>query len=79
MGVHATLAQTAALRRVCVEDYTLAAGDLKRCMEATGQDPPRKLPAAERGGRYNASSAAYSGLVFEGQLECPHALVGKAA
>ena len=38
----------AILRRVYYEAYTLAAADMKRKVERTEDDAPRKLPAAER-------------------------------
>ena len=50
-GANATATQTAALRRVHFEAFTFSAADLKQRLEQTDQDPPRKLPAAERSSR----------------------------
>ena len=69
--------QTSALRRVYFEAFTLSAADLKKRLEQTDQDPPRKLPAAERNSRYETVKAKYPGLTLTGQLECAHSLVDR--
>ena len=68
-----------ALRRVFFEAYTAVAADLKRRLEKTDEEPPRRLPLAERSARVKALQDRLQGLELTGELECSHALVDKAA
>lgn len=69
--------QAALVRRVFFEAYTMAAADLKKRIEKTDEDPPRRLPVAERSARHEKIAARLVGLHIEGELEPSHALVDK--
>ena len=74
-----THASAATLRRLFFESYTLAAADLKSRIERTGEDPPRKLPTAERAARFEKLKRSLAGICLEGELEPAHGLVDTAA
>eukprot|EP00974_Lingulodinium_polyedra_P099687 9656356-Lingulodinium_polyedra.AAC.1 len=55
----------------------MATAELKSRIEKTGEDPPKKMPAAERAARHSKLAARLTGLTLEGELECSHALVDR--
>ena len=70
-------ADAALVRRLFFEAYTMAAADLKKRIEKTDEDPPRRLPVAERSARFDKLAARLTGLKIQGELEPSHALVDK--
>ncbi|CAE8741817.1 unnamed protein product, partial [Polarella glacialis] len=66
------------VRRLFFEAFTLAAADLRRKVDSTDADAPRKLAAPERASRYAGQVAKLIGLVLEDELECSHALIDLA-
>ena len=66
---------TAKLRRLVYESYTLMAGELRSKADRSGEDQPRKLPLAERAARHKKLVARLSGLPMEGAWEPSHHLV----
>ena len=71
--------KSSALRRLYIEAYTMAAADLRSRIERTSDDPPRRLPTAERAARFEAMRAKVPGLTLEGELEPSYLLTDKAA
>ena len=53
-----------ALRRLFFEAFMLASADLKRRVEATTDDAPRKMPAAERRERFQRVEARLTGTSY---------------
>ena len=71
-------ADRSALRRLFFEAYTLAAADLKRRVEATSEDAPRRVPTAEREERRSRVQARLTGLELKGELDCSNRLIDLA-
>ena len=69
--------KAAALRRLFVEAYTLAAADLRSKVERTADDPPKRLPVAERAARFEKLRRRLVGVSLEGDLEPSHHLVDR--
>ena len=67
--------QAPSIRRLFYESYTMAVADLKRKVEANGDEMPRRLPTAERAARLVNQQARLLGLVLEEDLECSNALI----
>jgi hypothetical protein len=65
------------IRRLFYESYTMAVADLKRKVEANGDELPRRLPTAERAARLVNQQTRLLGLVLEEDLECSNALIDK--
>ena len=57
------------LRRLFFEAYTLVAADLRRRVEATEDDAPRRMPTSEREARRSRLAARLAGLSLEGELD----------
>ena len=70
-------ANAALVRRLFFEAYSMAAADLKKRIEKTDEDPPRRLPVAERSARHDKIAARLTGIKIQGELEPSHALVDK--
>ena len=68
------------LRRLYFEAHTLAAADMRRRVEATGDDPPQKLPNVERERRREMVQDQLKGLEteFEGLLDPSNDLIDRA-
>jgi hypothetical protein len=64
-----------ALRRLFFESYTLAAADLKRKVEVTTDDAPRKIPAAERQERRERVANRLVGVTLRGELDVSNRLL----
>jgi hypothetical protein len=69
--------QAPSIRRLFYESYTMAVADLKRKVEANGDELPRRLPTAERAARLVNQQTRLLGLVLEEDLECSNALIDK--
>ena len=67
-----------ALRRLFFESYTLAAADLKRKVEVTTDDAPRKVPAAERQERRDRVAIRLIGISLRGELDISNRLLDLA-
>lgn len=67
-----------ALRRLFFESYTLAAADLKRKVEVTTDDAPRKVPAAERQERRDRVDSRLVGIELQGELDVSNRLLDLA-
>jgi hypothetical protein len=67
--------QAAALRRLFFESYTMNVAEMRRKLERTDEDPPRRLPLAEKAARLAKVQARLQGLKIEGQLEPSHRLI----
>ena len=67
------------LRRLAFESYTMNAADLKRRVESSEGDAPKKLPALEIAHRLDEVRAVIAPLIVENQLEPSHALVNAVA
>eukprot|EP00973_Karenia_brevis_P029720 4100523-Karenia_brevis.AAC.1 len=65
------------LRRAYYEAFTLAAADLRRKVERTDDDPPKRMPAPERASRISILEKKYPAMKLRGQLECSNQLVDK--
>ena len=65
----------AALRRLYFEAFTMVAADMKRRLERTDDDAPRKLPQPERAARRESLQRRLTGISLTGELEPSHALV----
>ena len=74
----ATEGETAILRRLFFESFTLVQADLKLKIERSDDAPARKLAVPERAARYKAQQARLSGLSLRGELECADSLIDKA-
>ena len=66
------------LKRLYFEAYTAVAADLRRKLERTEGDAPRKMPMPERQGRYERQQAKLTGPTLTGELEPSRSLVDKA-
>jgi hypothetical protein len=55
----------------------MAIADLKRKVEANGDEVPRRLPTAERAARLTNQQNRLLGLVLEDDLECSNALIDR--
>ena len=53
---------TPVLRQFNFDSYTLAAAELQRRVERTGEEPPRELPRVERERRRDACQARLTGV-----------------
>lgn len=67
------------VRRLFCESYTFAAGELRSRLDRGSDDPPRKMPAAERALRLEALKNRLPGLDFEGETEPSIHLIELAA
>ena len=67
-----------ALRRLFFESYTLAAADLKRKVEVTTDDAPRKVPAAERQERRDRVAIRLVGISLRGEMDISNRLLDLA-
>jgi hypothetical protein len=67
-----------ALRRLFFEAYTMAAADLKRRIETTGDEGPRRVPAVERYERRERVAARLLGLSLDGELDVSNRLLDQA-
>ena len=64
------------LRRLWFEAFVMSAADLKRRSEATADDGPRKMPAAERRERFlRVENRLAPGVVMRDDLEVSHRLI----
>lgn len=70
---------TAALRRLFYESYTLAAGELRSKLERGSDDPPRRLPPAERSSRFELLKQRLPGFDFDVDIEPSIHLIELAA
>ena len=71
--------RAAALRRLHFEAYTVTAADLRRRVERTDADPPRRLPNAEKEERRKlVADRLGPGLRLEGQLDPSYGLIDLA-
>eukprot|EP00973_Karenia_brevis_P048074 6671442-Karenia_brevis.AAC.1 len=64
--------QKSVLRRAYYEAFTMEAADLRRKVDRSDDDPPRKMPAPERAARLDKLQATYPTLQLQGQLECSY-------
>jgi hypothetical protein len=69
--------QAPSIRRLFYESYTMAVAELKRKVEANGEELPRRLPTAERAALLVNQQTRLLGLVLEDDLECSNALIDK--
>eukprot|EP00972_Heterocapsa_arctica_P030160 4442944-Heterocapsa_arctica.AAC.1 len=56
----------------------MAAADLKRRIETTGDEGPRKVPAVERYERRERVAARLQGLTLDGELDVSNRLLDRA-
>ena len=66
------------LRRLVFECHTLVAADMNHRVTATSDDPPKKMPLAERAARMKSLKERMVGLNLEGELEVSYDLVDRA-
>ena len=71
--------ESALLRRLLFESYTLTATELKRKADNTESDAPKKLPIQEIAARFTAIEKKLQPLKIESVLEPSHALVNALA
>jgi hypothetical protein len=69
--------QAPSIRRLFYESYTMAVADLKRKVEANGDELPRRLPTAERAARLVNQQTRLLVPVLEEDLESSNALIDK--
>jgi hypothetical protein len=67
--------RSALLRRLFFESYTMTAADLKRKVERTEDDAPRKLPPVEVAARLLKVQSDLAGLSIDGDMEPSHSLL----
>ena len=75
LGADPSAGQLACYRRLFFEAHTLSVADLRDKVTRTDESAPRKLPAPERGARYESQKARLSNLDLTGELEVSHALL----
>ena len=66
------------VRRLFYEAYALAAADLKRRVEGTSQDGPRKVMPAEREERRAATAARLGGIRLTDELDISNMILDRA-
>jgi hypothetical protein len=69
--------QAPSIRRLFCESCTMAVADLKRKVEANGDELPRRLPTAERAARLVSQQTRLLVPVLEEDLESSNALIDK--
>ena len=74
-----TSPESPVLRQLYSESFTLAAAELKRKVERTGDEAPRELPRVERERRRDACEARLTGVRLEGTLDPGHSLIDATA
>ena len=75
----AAMAESALLRRLLFESYTLTATELKRKADNTEADGPKKLPVQEIASRFSALEKKLAPLRIESVLEPSHGLINSLA
>jgi len=75
----ATEAESALLRRLLFESYTLTATELKRKADNSESDGPKKLPVQEIAFRFSALEKKLAPLKIESVLEPSHSLINSLA
>ena len=63
------------VRRLFFEAFTLSAAEMKRRVERSDEDMPRKVPNIEREARKEALEKRLVGLQLDGELECSDSLI----
>ena len=74
----ATHAVRPELRRLFFEAFTLTSADSRRRGESTSDDPPRKVPTAEREERRTRVASRLTGLSLRDELDCSNRLIDLA-
>ena len=70
--------RAAALRRLWFESYTITVGEMRRRMERTDEDPPRKLPQVEKETRKDMLRKRLgTAVILEGELEPANSLIDR--
>ena len=77
-GVQAR-ARMPAFRRLIFECHTYVAADMQARTTRTDDDPPRKMPQAERVQRWTALKGRLTGLTLANELEPSHELIDKVS
>ena len=75
LGSDPSTGQLSCYRRLFFEAHTLSVADLRDKVTRTDESAPRKLPAPERGARYESQKQRLSNLDLTGELEVSHALL----
>ena len=70
--------RTPALRRLLYESWTLVTSDLRRRVEQTPEDRPRRLPLQERHARMERLRKKLTGVRIQDDLEPSNALIDEA-
>ena len=68
-----------AFRRLIFECHTYVAADMQARTTRTDDDPPRKMPQAERVQRWTALKGRLTGLTLANELEPSHELIDKVS
>ena len=75
----ATHPKQAQVRRLFFESFTIAAADLRRRVSRTDDEPPPRMPTAEREERRDATARRLVGLDISGETEPSDALIDLCA
>ena len=67
-----------AVRRLFFEAYSMAVADVRRRVEKSDSDAPRRMPQPERNERLLQQKDKLSGLELTGPLECSDSLIDRA-